>query len=96
MTFNALNNLIISDAHLCALQETKLRELVEGLVEEDEVEEQIITPDEEEDVAVGASTVSEKKTEKQRKREKANKIKVKNLVLFFKVILNILLWKFTW
>ncbi|XP_029025979.1 ribosome biogenesis protein NOP53 [Betta splendens] len=57
-----------------ATEETTLRELVEGLVEEDEVEEEI-TPDEEEDVAVGGSTVSEKKTEKQRKREKANKVK---------------------
>lgn len=56
-------------------QETILREQVEGLVEEDEEEES--APNEDgEDVAVGGITLSEKKTERQRKREKTEKIKV--------------------
>lgn len=56
-------------------QETTLREQVEGLVEEEE-EEEATTVEDGEDVAVGAITLSEKKTERQRKREKAEKIKV--------------------
>lgn len=56
-------------------QETTLREQVEGLVEEDEEEESPANEDGE-DVAVGAITLSAKKTERQRKREKAEKIKV--------------------
>lgn len=55
-----------------------LREQVEGLVEEneeEEEEEEAVAPNEE-DVAVGAITLAEKKTERQRKREKADKIKV--------------------
>lgn len=56
-------------------QETTLREQVEGLVEEDEEEEPAANEDEE-DVTVGAITLSDKKTERQRKREKAEKMKV--------------------
>lgn len=56
-------------------QETTLREQVEGLVEEDDEEESPANEDGE-DVAVGAITRSEKKTERQRKKEKAEKIKV--------------------
>lgn len=62
-----------------------LREQVEGLVEENEEEEEekeAAAPNEE-DVAVGAITLAEKKTERQRKREKADKIKVRaNLIRF--------------
>lgn len=48
---------------------------MEGLVEEENEEE--AAPNEEEgDVAVGAITLADKKTERQRKREKADKIKV--------------------
>lgn len=59
---------------MCVLQETMLREQVEGLVEEENEEEEVAP--EEEDVAVGAITQAEKKTERQRKREKADKMKV--------------------
>ncbi|XP_018531543.1 ribosome biogenesis protein NOP53 [Lates calcarifer] len=61
-----------------ATEETKLREQVEGLVEEENEEETAPNEEEEEeeeDVAVGAIAVAEKKTERQRKREKAEKIK---------------------
>lgn len=57
-------------------QETILREQVEGLVEEDEEEEESSPNDDGEDVAVGGITLSDKKTERQRKREKAEKMKV--------------------
>lgn len=47
---------------------------MEGLVEEENEEE---APNEEEEgVAVGAITVAEKKTERQRKKERAYKVKV--------------------
>lgn len=64
----------ISNSH-SVWQETTLREQVEGLVEEDEEQESPANEDGE-DVALGAITLSEKKTERQRKREKAEKIKV--------------------
>lgn len=49
---------------------------MEGLIEEDEEEEEPAANEDGEDVAVGAITLSEKKTERQRKREKAEKMKV--------------------
>ncbi|XP_030264482.1 ribosome biogenesis protein NOP53 [Sparus aurata] len=59
-----------------ATEETILQEQVEGLVEEEENEEETAAPKgEEEDVAVGAITLAAKKTERQRKRERAIKIK---------------------
>ncbi|CAN9511111.1 unnamed protein product [Ophioblennius macclurei] len=61
-----------------ATEETKLREQVEGLVEEEEEEEveaEMASQQEEEDAATGAITLSNKKTERQRKKEKALKIK---------------------
>lgn len=62
-------------------QETIFREQVEGLVEDDDDdddnEEETAPNDEEEPgAAVGAITVAEKKTERQRKREKTDKLKV--------------------
>lgn len=65
---------------MCVLQETILREQVEGLVEEENDEEEEAAPGEE-DVAVGAITQAEKKTERQRKREKADKVKVHRHVM---------------
>uniref|UniRef100_A0A3Q3KIC3 Ribosome biogenesis protein NOP53 n=1 Tax=Monopterus albus TaxID=43700 RepID=A0A3Q3KIC3_MONAL len=59
---------------LCVLQETIFREQVEGLVEE-ENEEETVHNEDEEDVAVGGIALGEKKTERQRKREKAVRIK---------------------
>lgn len=64
---------------LCVLQETILREQVEGLVEENEEE---AGPNEGEEVVVGAIATAEKKTERQRKRERAEKIKVQTQILF--------------
>ncbi|XP_059186471.1 ribosome biogenesis protein NOP53 isoform X2 [Centropristis striata] len=64
-----------------ATEETILREQVEGLVEEEEEEEEeddedeAAAPDEEEGAAVGAITLSVKKTERQRKKERADKVK---------------------
>lgn len=58
-----------------ATEETILREQVEGLVEEDEEEEESAPNEDGEDVAVGGITLSDKKTERQRKREKAEKMK---------------------
>ncbi|XP_026182886.1 ribosome biogenesis protein NOP53 isoform X2 [Mastacembelus armatus] len=61
-----------------ATEETTLQEQVEGLVEEEKEEEEEETAaneEESEDVAVGAIALAEKKTERQRKREKAEKIK---------------------
>uniref|UniRef100_A0A669CFC0 Ribosome biogenesis protein NOP53 n=1 Tax=Oreochromis niloticus TaxID=8128 RepID=A0A669CFC0_ORENI len=60
-----------------ATEETILREQVEGLVEEsEEEEEKEDAPKEDgEEVAVGAIAVADKKTERQRKREKAEKMK---------------------
>ncbi|XP_051252619.1 ribosome biogenesis protein NOP53 [Dicentrarchus labrax] len=57
-----------------ATEETILREQVEGLVEE-ENEEEAPPNEEEEDVAVGAISLADKKTERQRKKERADKIK---------------------
>uniref|UniRef100_UPI0037E7F280 ribosome biogenesis protein NOP53 n=1 Tax=Semicossyphus pulcher TaxID=241346 RepID=UPI0037E7F280 len=57
-----------------ATEETILREQVEGLVEEEN--EEAAAPNEEGgDVAVGAITRSAKKTERQRKKERADKVK---------------------
>ncbi|XP_073345078.1 ribosome biogenesis protein NOP53 isoform X2 [Pagrus major] len=59
-----------------ATEETTLREQVEGLVEEEENEEEAAAPKgDEEDAVVGAITLAAKKTERQRKRERAIKIK---------------------
>lgn len=57
-------------------QETVLREQVEGLVEEENDEEGGAPNEDDDDAAVAAITVGEKKTEKQRKRERAEKMKV--------------------
>ncbi|XP_038550274.1 ribosome biogenesis protein NOP53 isoform X2 [Micropterus salmoides] len=56
-----------------ATEETVFREQVEGLVEEENEEE--APNEEEEDVAVGAISLALKKTERQRKKERADKIK---------------------
>lgn len=64
----------------CVLQETVFKEQVEGLVEEED-DEAAEAANEEEHVAVGAITLSEKKTEKQRKKEKAEKLKVHTFAL---------------
>lgn len=66
---------MISYMSLSVWQETTLKEQVEGLIEEDEEKEEVSNEDAE-DVAVGAITLAEKKTERQRKKEKAEKIKV--------------------
>lgn len=58
------------------MQETVFNEQVEGLVEEENEEEEAALDEEEEDGAVGAIVLADKKTEKKRKREKAEKIKV--------------------
>lgn len=59
-----------------ATEETVFQEQVEGLVEEEEENEEEAAPNEEgESVVVGAITLAEKKTERQRKRERADKIK---------------------
>ncbi|KAM6932306.1 ribosome biogenesis protein NOP53 isoform 2-T2 [Lycodopsis pacificus] len=55
-----------------ATEETIFREQVEGLVEEEREDD---AANEEEGVAVGAIVVAVKKTEKQRKKERADKIK---------------------
>lgn len=60
----------------CFLQETVFKEQVEGLVEEEEDDEAAEAANEQDHVAVGAITLSEKKTERQRKKEKAEKLKV--------------------
>ncbi|XP_053176788.1 ribosome biogenesis protein NOP53 [Scomber japonicus] len=58
-----------------ATEETIYQEQVQGLIEEDEEEETV--PIEDEDIAaVGAITVAEKKTERQRRKERAEKLKV--------------------
>lgn len=64
----------------CALQETVFKEQVEGLVEEDDDAEAAEAANEQDHVAVGAITLSEKKTERQRKKEKAEKLKVNRFV----------------
>ncbi|XP_030007537.1 ribosome biogenesis protein NOP53 isoform X1 [Sphaeramia orbicularis] len=58
-----------------ATEETIFQEQVEGLVEEENEEEETAPDDEEESVVVGAIAVAEKKTERQRKRQRADKIK---------------------
>ena len=58
----------------CVLQDTILQEEVEGLVEEDE--EETAPVEEDDDIVVGAIASGQKKTERQRKKEKAEKIKV--------------------
>ncbi|XP_070685209.1 ribosome biogenesis protein NOP53 isoform X2 [Pempheris klunzingeri] len=60
-----------------ATEETVFREQVQGLVEEEEEEEAAAAPNvgEEEDMVVGAIALAEKKTERQRKKERADKIK---------------------
>lgn len=60
----------------CVPQETVFKEQVEGLVEEDDDDEAAEAANEQDHVAVGAITLSEKKTERQRKKEKAEKLKV--------------------
>lgn len=71
--------LIISNVCLCVRQETIFQEQVEGLVEEENEEEEAAPIEEEEGVAVGAIALAEKKTERQRKKERAEKIKVHTL-----------------
>lgn len=68
------------------LQETILREQVEGLVEEETEEAAAPAEEEEGDMAVGAITLSEKKTERQRKKEKAEKIKVRTCTIHTSII----------
>nr|XP_019950585.1 PREDICTED: glioma tumor suppressor candidate region gene 2 protein [Paralichthys olivaceus] len=58
-----------------ATVDTILQEEVEGLVEEEEDEEETPPNEEEEDAIVGAISLAQKKTERQRKKEKAEKIK---------------------
>lgn len=58
-----------------ATEETIFNEQVEGLVDGQEEEAAVAADEEGEGVAVGAITLSDKKTERQRKREKAEKIK---------------------
>ncbi|XP_062242381.1 ribosome biogenesis protein NOP53 [Platichthys flesus] len=58
-----------------ATLDTVLQEEVEGLVEEDEEEEMAPIEEDDDDAVVGAIASGEKKTEKQRKKEKAEKIK---------------------
>ncbi|XP_047449991.1 ribosome biogenesis protein NOP53 [Mugil cephalus] len=64
-----------------ATEEVILREQVEGLVEEENEEEEeeaaaAAPGEDEEDAAVGAISQAEKKTERQRKKERADKLKV--------------------
>ncbi|XP_049433509.1 ribosome biogenesis protein NOP53 isoform X2 [Epinephelus fuscoguttatus] len=69
--------LAVNKEHI-ATEETIFNEQVEGLVEEEneEEEEEAAAPNEEEEgVPVGAISLAEKKTERQRKKEKAEKIK---------------------
>ncbi|XP_034023754.1 ribosome biogenesis protein NOP53 [Thalassophryne amazonica] len=58
-----------------ATEETVFQEQVEGLVEEEENEEENTVDQQAEDVPVGAIAQAEKKSEKQRKKQKAEKIK---------------------
>lgn len=53
---------------------------MEGLIEEED-NEATEAANEEEHMAVGAITLSEKKTERQRKKEKAEKLKVHTFTL---------------
>ncbi|XP_068562674.1 LOW QUALITY PROTEIN: ribosome biogenesis protein NOP53 [Cebidichthys violaceus] len=67
-----VKQLAVNREHI-ATEETVLREQVEGLVEEDNEED--AANEEEEGVAVGAIVVAVKKTERQRRKERADKIK---------------------
>lgn len=60
-----------------ATEETVFQEQVQGLVEEEDSDEDLASDvsEEEEDGAVGGIAVTQKKTERQRKREKAEKFK---------------------
>lgn len=71
----------------CVLQETVFKEQVEGLVEEDDEDEAAEAANEQDHVAVGAITLSEKKTERQRKKEKAEKLKVNRFVFILSLTL---------
>lgn len=82
---------MFSYVSLSVWQETILKEQIEGLVEEDEEKEEAVNEDEE-DVAVGAITLADKKTERQRKKEKAEKIKV-NWCLNFRNTCSDKCWK---
>ncbi|XP_042342718.1 ribosome biogenesis protein NOP53 isoform X1 [Plectropomus leopardus] len=67
--------LAVNKEHI-ATEETIFKEQVEGLVEEEDEGEEAAAPNEEEEgVAVGAIAQAEKKTERQRKKERAEKIK---------------------
>ncbi|XP_054455447.1 ribosome biogenesis protein NOP53 [Anoplopoma fimbria] len=68
-----IKQLAVNRDHI-ATEETVFREQVEGLVEEDNEEEED-GANEEEGVVVGAISVAVKKTERQRKKERADKIK---------------------
>uniref|UniRef100_A0A8C2HF31 Ribosome biogenesis protein NOP53 n=1 Tax=Cyprinus carpio TaxID=7962 RepID=A0A8C2HF31_CYPCA len=59
-----------------ATEESTFKEQVEGLIEEEEIEPQEPEGDTE-DTVMGPTATQEKKTEKQRKKEKAQRIKVK-------------------
>lgn len=82
---------ILSNICLCVLQETVFSEQVEGLVEEENEEEDEDAPNDEFDGgAVGAISLAVKKTERQRKKERAEKLKVQE-VLITEIIL--VFWK---
>lgn len=67
----------------CVPQETVFKEQVEGLVEEDDGSDAAEAANEQDHGAAGAITLSEKKTERQRKKEKAEKLKVNGFVFQF-------------
>lgn len=58
------------------VQESTFREAVEGLIEEDEGDEKKEMQEGSKDATIGPTAQPEKKTERQRKREKAERIKV--------------------
>lgn len=74
--------LVFLETILCVcvcVQESTFKEQVEGLIEEDEGDETkeiAQTTEDSKDAAVGPTAQPEKKTERQRKREKAERIKV--------------------
>lgn len=49
---------------------------MEGLLEDEDEDEEKVPTEEGDDVPVGAISLADKKTERQRKKEKADKIKV--------------------
>uniref|UniRef100_A0A671SXN2 Ribosome biogenesis protein NOP53 n=1 Tax=Sinocyclocheilus anshuiensis TaxID=1608454 RepID=A0A671SXN2_9TELE len=67
-----------------ATEESTFKEQVEGLIEEEEIEPKEPEGDTE-DTVIGPTATQEKKTEKQRKKEKAKRIKVKNRSLHKKL-----------